>query len=51
MTEDDVHEAARLQGIGDLTDVRIAILETGGKVSFIQDDSGSDQGPSDRVAE
>ena len=51
MTEDDVHEAARLQGIGDLAAVQIAILETGGKVSFIRVDSGPQSGPSDRVAE
>jgi uncharacterized membrane protein YcaP (DUF421 family) len=48
---DDVHEAARQQGIGNLADVQIAILETGGKVSFIRTDSGSHPGPGDRVAE
>jgi uncharacterized membrane protein YcaP (DUF421 family) len=39
MTEQDLHEAAREQGIGDLADVRVAILENGGKVSFIKDDA------------
>ena len=35
MTGDDVMESARRQGIGDLSDVRFAILEPDGKVSFI----------------
>jgi uncharacterized membrane protein YcaP (DUF421 family) len=35
MTKDDLKEAAREQGIADLDDVRIAILENSGKVSFI----------------
>ena len=35
MTSDDVMESARRQGIGDLSDVRFAILEPDGKVSFI----------------
>src|SRR4051812_14376590 len=35
MTEDDLKEAAREQGIADLDEVRIAILENSGKVSFI----------------
>jgi uncharacterized membrane protein YcaP (DUF421 family) len=43
MTEDDVHEAAREQGIGDLAAVRVAILEPGGKISFITE-NGAHQG-------
>jgi uncharacterized membrane protein YcaP (DUF421 family) len=35
MSEEEVYEAAREQGIADLADVRIAILENSGKVSFI----------------
>jgi uncharacterized membrane protein YcaP (DUF421 family) len=38
MTEDDVLEAARKQGIDDLADVRIAVLETDGKLSFLTDE-------------
>jgi uncharacterized membrane protein YcaP (DUF421 family) len=50
MTEDDVHEAAREQGIDDLAAVRVAILENSGKISFIT--STGEQRPSandDRV--
>ncbi len=39
MSHDDLMEAARVQGIPDLTDIRIAILENDGKVSFITYDS------------
>src|SRR4051794_10317002 len=35
MTVDDLKEAARAQGITDLADIKIAILENEGKVSFI----------------
>ena len=35
VTHDEIHEAARLQGIADLADVRIALLEPDGKFSFI----------------
>jgi len=35
MTEDDLAEAARAQGIADFGDIRFAILENDGKVSFI----------------
>jgi uncharacterized membrane protein YcaP (DUF421 family) len=35
MTFDDLHEAARAQGIRDISDIQIAILEADGKVSFI----------------
>jgi uncharacterized membrane protein YcaP (DUF421 family) len=35
-TLDDVHEAARKQGIANLRDVRLGILEPDGKFSFIQ---------------
>ena len=38
MTEDDVHEEARLQGIADLAEVRIAVLEPDGRFSFIKRD-------------
>ena len=42
MTEDDLVEAARKQGIGDLSTVRFAVLEVDGKLSFISDDGGSE---------
>jgi uncharacterized membrane protein YcaP (DUF421 family) len=35
MAEDDVHEAARAQGIADLRDVQVAVLENDGKLAFI----------------
>jgi uncharacterized membrane protein YcaP (DUF421 family) len=35
MTEEEVIEAAREQGIDDLTNVRVGVLETHGKLSFI----------------
>jgi uncharacterized membrane protein YcaP (DUF421 family) len=38
MTEQDLREAAREQGIADLNEVNVAILESGGKVSFIRDE-------------
>jgi uncharacterized membrane protein YcaP (DUF421 family) len=46
MTVDDLKEAARAQGIADLADIKIAILENDGKVSFITFDRArkSDEG-------
>jgi uncharacterized membrane protein YcaP (DUF421 family) len=38
MSTDDVEEAARAQGIGDLNDVQVAILESDGKLAFITHD-------------
>jgi uncharacterized membrane protein YcaP (DUF421 family) len=35
MTAEDVHEAAREHGIADLAEVRVAILENHGKISFL----------------
>jgi uncharacterized membrane protein YcaP (DUF421 family) len=35
MTEDELRESARKQGITDLSDVQIAILENDGKLSFV----------------
>ena len=35
MTPEDLRESARAQGIARLSDIRIAILENDGKVSFI----------------
>jgi uncharacterized membrane protein YcaP (DUF421 family) len=39
MTEEDLTEAARVQGIADIGDIRFAILENDGKVSFITVDA------------
>jgi uncharacterized membrane protein YcaP (DUF421 family) len=36
ITIDELHAAARLQGIARLADVQWAVLETGGQISFIQ---------------
>jgi uncharacterized membrane protein YcaP (DUF421 family) len=37
VTREEVRAEARLQGIGSLADVRFAILETNGKISFLTD--------------
>ena len=42
---DDLKESARNQGIGDLADVKLAILEPDGRFSFIRSDDGN--GPPD----
>ena len=36
LTLDDVAEEARLNGIGDLDDVEWGVLETSGRISFVQ---------------
>lgn len=41
VTVEEVKEAARLKGIGDLEDVGFGILETDGKFSFIRKDDQS----------
>ncbi len=44
VTLDELLESARDQGIANLRDVRLAILEPSGKFSFLQrQDGGSDQ--------
>ena len=50
MTVDDLKEAARAQGIADLADIKIAILENEGKVSFITFDRARKAGDGDRPA-
>ena len=37
---DEVREAARQQGIGDLQDVRVAVLEPSGRISFLRAEGG-----------
>jgi uncharacterized membrane protein YcaP (DUF421 family) len=37
---EEVREAARQAGIGDLSDVRVAILEPSGKISFLKAEGG-----------
>ena len=43
LTLDEVFEAARNQGIADLADVRIGVLEPDGKFSFLKTSGASDQ--------
>ena len=38
LSDDEVKEEARTQGIADLADVRLGVLEPDGKFSFIKDD-------------
>jgi uncharacterized membrane protein YcaP (DUF421 family) len=45
MTVEDVHDAARAQGVADLADVRVAMLENDGRLSFITDDRQHRPGP------
>jgi uncharacterized membrane protein YcaP (DUF421 family) len=49
-TLDDVREAAREQGIGNLRDVRLGILEPDGKFSFLRAEGGQ-QAREDEPAE
>ncbi len=44
MSRTDLNEAARQQGIGDLSEVKLAVLETNGLVSFVKDEGGSEDG-------
>ncbi len=44
---DEIHEAARQQGIGDLAEVRVAILEPDGKLSFLQANDEQHDQPDD----
>ena len=43
MTLDELKEEARNQGIADLAQVQVGVLEPDGKVSFLQDTGQSDQ--------
>jgi uncharacterized membrane protein YcaP (DUF421 family) len=46
LTEDEVLNAAREQGIADLSDVRVGVLEPDGKFSFVKgDESRPNQAP------
>jgi uncharacterized membrane protein YcaP (DUF421 family) len=38
MTEDEIHQSARSEGIADLADIELALLEPDGKLSFITED-------------
>ena len=38
LTEDEVRDAAREQGIGDLADVKVGVIEADGKFSFVNKD-------------
>ena len=39
MPLDELHEAARQEGIDDLAKVRVAVLEPSGRISFIKTDA------------
>jgi uncharacterized membrane protein YcaP (DUF421 family) len=45
MTVEDLYADARQQGISDLADVKLAVLETNGKVSFFTRQGGEDGAP------
>lgn len=45
MTLEELHAAARLQQIEDLTDVRWAVLETGGQISFLRREDSPSAAP------
>ena len=51
MTEEEVLSAAREQNIDDLANVRVAILENEGKLSFITEDGHAPPPAGDRIAE
>lgn len=48
MTIQDIHEAAREQGIRRLSDIELCVLETDGAFSFFTRDDGDDRGGDDR---
>jgi uncharacterized membrane protein YcaP (DUF421 family) len=43
LTLEELNEAAREQGIGDLGDIQVGVLEPDGKFSFIQKDGSGDE--------
>lgn len=47
MSEEELRETARNQGIDDLGTVRLAIVEPDGRLSFLQDDPETESGPPD----
>jgi uncharacterized membrane protein YcaP (DUF421 family) len=51
-TMDELHEAARNQGISDLSQVRVGVLEPDGKLSFLTDEGQGDlqQGDDEKIA-
>jgi uncharacterized membrane protein YcaP (DUF421 family) len=50
MTEDELHESARKQGIPDLAQVHLAVLENDGKLSFITNNGDATRGkPTNRL--
>jgi uncharacterized membrane protein YcaP (DUF421 family) len=48
ITLDEVKDAARSQGIADLGEVRLGILEPGGSFSFLKQEGGSSSGDDDQ---
>jgi uncharacterized membrane protein YcaP (DUF421 family) len=51
LTVDEVKEAAREQGIADLAAVRLGILESDGKLSFLRSDDGRSPPQQERAKE
>ena len=49
LTVDDVLDAARQQGIGDLAQVRVGVLESDGKFSFLREDDASKPPGTDKL--
>jgi len=49
LTVDDVLDAARQQGIGDLAQVRVGVLESDGKFSFLKEDDASKPPGTDKL--
>jgi uncharacterized membrane protein YcaP (DUF421 family) len=49
LTVDDVLDAARQQGIADLAQVRVGVLESDGKFSFLREDDASKPPGTDKL--
>jgi len=49
LTVDDVLDAARQQGIADLAEVRVGVLESDGKFSFLREDDASKPPGTDKL--
>ena len=49
ITLDEVKDAARAQGIADLGEVRLGILEPGGSFSFLKQEDGASSGDDDQA--
>ncbi len=50
LTRDEIREAARNQGIGDLGEVRLGVLEPDGKFSFLKTEESGQHQPAEKHA-